>query len=102
MRRHAHRYPGLGAHFFYWVYAWTNLALKYEGLREEDFQLYSVEKDFDVQKLAPVELTEDLKREKQRDGVKVEAQARFTNRALRKLIEARLDADESPAVTTRV
>ncbi len=32
--------PGLGAHFYFWVYFWTNLALKYQGFSAEDCELH--------------------------------------------------------------
>ena len=89
VRRSLDEHPGLGAHFFYWIYAWTNIALKYEGLREEDFALHSVERDFDVAKLAPVEPTVESLSSQVKDGIKVETQARFTNRALKRLFEER-------------
>jgi radical SAM superfamily enzyme YgiQ (UPF0313 family) len=89
VRRSLGEHPGLGAHFFYWIYAWTNIALKYEGLRQEDFALHSVERDFDVAKLAPIQLTVEHVTSQVRDGIKVEAQARFTNRALKRLFDER-------------
>ena len=87
--RNLGKYPGLGAHYYYWVYVWTNIALKYQGLKEDDFALHSVDRDFEVAKLAPVELTEENRRSQEQDGVKVEAQARFTNQALTRLVEER-------------
>jgi hypothetical protein len=89
VRRSLDEHPGLGAHFFYFFYAWTNIALKYEGLREEDFALHSVERDFDVARLAPVEPTVESLSSQVKDGIKVETQARFTNRALKRLFEQR-------------
>ena len=38
---------GLAVHFRYWLYAWTNIALKYRGLSEQDFLLSSVGEGFD-------------------------------------------------------
>jgi hypothetical protein len=89
VRGRLREYPGLGAHFFYWVYAWTNIALKYKGLKLEHFGLHSVGTDFDVAKLAPVEITEEGRQIELRDGVKVAVQARFTNRALKLLVDER-------------
>ena len=88
VRRNMRKYPGLGAHFFYWVYTWTNMVLKYQGLREEDFALHSVDSAFDRARLMPVEPTDEMVREAATRGVKAKAQARFTNRALKKLLEA--------------
>jgi len=102
LRRSVRAYPGLGAHFFYWVYAWTNIALKYEGLREEDFALHTVGRDFDVARLAPVALTQESRNSQIRDGIKVDAQARFTNRALRRLLEERSKAEFSDSTRTPI
>lgn len=77
LHRYRRAYPGLGAHFFYWVYASTNIALKYTGLREEQFMLHSVARGFDVQKLTPAAVSEEHRHTQIRDGVKVDVQARF-------------------------
>ena len=89
LQRRLRQYPGLGAHFFYWVYAWTNIALKYEGIREAHFLLHSVEQDFDDARLAPVAPNKESRLAQIRDGVKVDVQARYTNRALTRLLEER-------------
>ena len=49
--RYAKTHPGLGLHFNYWVYVWTNIALKYLGLEKRDFRLHSVDADFDISTL---------------------------------------------------
>jgi radical SAM superfamily enzyme YgiQ (UPF0313 family) len=86
--RHRRECPDAGAYFFYWLYWWTNIALKYEGLREEDLALHSVGRDFDRTQLAAGQPSLESRRRQARAGVKVEAQLRFTNRALKRLSDA--------------
>lgn len=45
VRRLSGRRSGLDIHFRYWLYVWTNIALKYQGLAAEDFLLSSVGRD---------------------------------------------------------
>lgn len=91
LRRYSRRYPGLEIHFNYWLYVWTNMGLKYWGITEQDFRLHSVGKDFDLTRLldaaGPVEKSsgEVLRRGDPRVG----DQARFTNQALRILVESK-------------
>ena len=96
-RKHMRRYNGLGAHFFYWVYAWTNIALKYRGLKESDFELHSVGEEFDIAKLAPIEPALRAREEGSKHRVKTEAQARYTNRALNELVESRMKGGSGTA-----
>jgi len=90
--RHRREYPDAAAYFFYWVYWWTNIALKYDGLREQDLALHSVGSDFDRTQLALVQPSRESWRRQTDAGVKVEAQLRFTTRALKRL------SDEAQAV----
>ena len=83
-RRHS---TNFFSNYFYWLYAWTNLALKYEGLTERDFDLHSVGEHFDLSKLMPHRHAAELKDQEQRDGVKATTQSKFTDRALRHLVE---------------
>lgn len=83
--RHRRDYPDSPAYFFYWVYWWTNIALKYHGLRERDVALHSVGRTFDRTELALVQPSLESRRRQAQAGVKVEAQLRFTNRALKRL-----------------
>jgi hypothetical protein len=85
--RHRRECPDSAAYFFYWVYWWTNIALKYDGLREEDLALHSVGRDFDWTQLALIQPSIESRRRQAQAGVKVEAQLRFTTRALKRLSE---------------
>ena len=80
--------PGLEVHFYFWVYFWSNLGLKYQGVDVRDFSLHAVGKDFDLSALAvsPVLARGDAKAAHQR---------RYTQEALRQLV-----ADRGPSVAT--
>lgn len=86
VKKYAARAPGLSTHFFYWLYVWTNMVLKYKGLKRGDFSLHSVEKNFDVSKITDTaSLTKTEIEESRKDGVKIDIQARFTMQALQQL-----------------
>ena len=74
--------------FFYWVYAWTNMAMKYEGLTLEDFRLQSVSDDFDRSKLIAAPDKQKEVELEQIHGTKVSNQRRFTDRALLDLMDS--------------
>jgi radical SAM superfamily enzyme YgiQ (UPF0313 family) len=44
--------PGLGVHFYFWVYFWTNLALKYRDLSSADFDLHSTAPSMSIAEVA--------------------------------------------------
>ncbi len=83
------RYPGLGLHFNYWVYIWTNIGIKYDGLNKQDFAIYSVGKDFDIKAATRKEI--DKKSAPAVAHVKGDAkgshQERYTKQALERLVE---------------
>lgn len=92
------RYPGLAIHFNYWVYVWTNMGLKYWGVSERDFGVHSVGKDFDLTKL--VEESKPIAKPSlkvlRRGDPRVADQSRFTNQALKILVENKLHKDLAP------
>jgi radical SAM superfamily enzyme YgiQ (UPF0313 family) len=75
----------------FWGYFWTNIALKYQGLKASDLKLYSVDEDFDFNRLmegtAAEEEIGNTVLSRQRGDVKSTQQARVTNQALKKLVE---------------
>jgi tRNA A37 methylthiotransferase MiaB len=73
----------LDLHFYFWVYAWTSLALRYNGLREDDLVLNSVEAGFDVASLA--QEGADVRLDSAKGATKENLQARYTRRALARL-----------------
>ncbi len=91
LKKCSRRYPGLAIHFNYWSYVWTNMGLKYWGIKEQDFRLHSVGKDFDLTKL--VEATEPIAKTSpevlRRGDARVADQARFTNQALKILVQSK-------------
>ena len=80
---------GIGIHFNYWFYVWTNLVLKYEGLQKTDFQLHSVGPDFDYRTLSSQRLTEEnsVSYRSTNGETKVAHQQRYTQKALDKIIQ---------------
>ena len=84
--------PGLSIHFNYWIYVWTNIAIKYDQIRKSDFMLYSVSENFDFEKLLALGQTPAsiVKGARVKGDVKEALQQRYTNRALEHIVEKRL------------
>jgi radical SAM superfamily enzyme YgiQ (UPF0313 family) len=93
MKQYSRRFPGLGINFNYWVYVWTNMGLKYWGLKRGDISLRSVDADFDISSLIEAE---PVAVETSADGPKAGHQARYTDRALKALVADRLDQEDAP------
>lgn len=92
LKKCSRRYPKLSINFHYWLYVWTNIGLKYWGLRQEDFGLHSVGKDFDPSAL--MEGAEEPAAKPVRKGdARVSDQRRFTNRALKLLADKKAKSD---------
>jgi radical SAM superfamily enzyme YgiQ (UPF0313 family) len=81
----------LDINFNYWAYVWTNIGLKYWGLKESDFDVNSVNENFDFKTLLgdETEIPESSIETRKRGDVKSSQQARFTNQALEKLVKER-------------
>lgn len=47
VRRLSRQRRGLAIHFHYWLYVWTNIALKYQDLTADDFLFSSVDQGFE-------------------------------------------------------
>ena len=89
LKRFSRQYRGLNIHFNYWVYVWTNIGLKYWGLTKADFSIHTVGPDFDLAALLDG-LSSDTKQDKEtllRGDEKADTQARYTNQALKRLVE---------------
>jgi len=92
-RRLTKRDHGAVIHFNYWVYAWTNISLKYKGLSPLDFSLTSVSdtyprsiKSSEIDdENSEVQLSDRQKRKNRR-------QKELTNRALEDLNKAGADS----------
>lgn len=77
------RIKGLDIHFRYWLYAWTNIGLKYYKLSKDDFLLSSIDKDFDVRSYLRDALRDKPLSDGQAEGNKKMAmQSRYTRHAL--------------------
>lgn len=88
IKKHAQKAPGLATHFFYWLYVWTNMALKYKGLQLTDFALNSVDETFDRTKVVEdAQMSKAEREENQKEGIKVDIQSRYTTQALKKLVQ---------------
>jgi radical SAM superfamily enzyme YgiQ (UPF0313 family) len=84
----------LGIHFNYWFYVWTNIVLKYAGLRRDDFELHSVDAEFDYEILVADKATpgELPKPNIARGDTKDAHQKRYTDQALQQLVEEHTEA----------
>ncbi len=85
VKKYSNRVPNISTNFYYWLYTWTNLKMKYQGLKLDDFQLHTVEKGFDRSKLSLFDLGEQSKKQNRKDGIKVDIQSKYTKQALENL-----------------
>jgi len=69
--------------FQFWLFAWTNALLKYEGLTAADFDIESVPPDFDRALILPEHYVESAVEEIPQ--AKIHAQQRLTVQQLRRL-----------------
>jgi radical SAM superfamily enzyme YgiQ (UPF0313 family) len=69
--------------FQFWLFAWTNAIVKYEGLTDADFDIESVPPDFDRTLILPEHYAETAMEEIPQ--AKIHAQQRFTVRQLQRL-----------------
>lgn len=86
--RHRGKYPGLKNHFSSWLFFWTNLMMKYQSLRPEDFIIHSVGEEYDLENVwRELDYRATGLRPNGRDGddVKVGAQLKSTHEALVRL-----------------
>lgn len=88
--RHRFRYKGLKNHFTFWLFLWSNLIMKYHGLKEEDFKVHSIECDYDLGQIWRDTHHKDsalLPNGRNGDNVKVSDQAKATRKAMLRLKE---------------
>jgi radical SAM superfamily enzyme YgiQ (UPF0313 family) len=64
----------------FWMALWTNVVLKYQGLRDSDFDIESVPEGFDLTQVLPTGYVESTTEEIPR--AKIRAQQRYTVQAL--------------------
>lgn len=77
------RHKGLFGIFQFWLFAWTNSILKYEGLKDADFDIESVPADFDRALILPEHYAASAVEEIPQG--KIDAQQRLTVQQLRRL-----------------
>jgi hypothetical protein len=86
-KRLSRRGRDLSLHFQLWVYLWTSVGLRYQGLKERDLALHSVSQGFDVSTLLePADV--DVLAERLRGDAKARLQSRHTHEGLRRLVAA--------------
>lgn len=97
--RHSARYPGLRNHFFFWVFLWSNVLMKYHRLQPSEFNVHSIDSDYDLNRLWNYarehrpEAEEPLQGGRNSNGVKVALQFKSTEKALDQL-HSRFDSKE--------
>jgi hypothetical protein len=75
-------------HFTFWLFLWSNLLIKYHGLREEDFKIHSIDKNYDLEEIwedINYSVPELLTNGRNRDHIKVLEQTKRTKEALQRL-----------------
>jgi radical SAM superfamily enzyme YgiQ (UPF0313 family) len=77
------RHPQLFGIFQFWLFAWTNAMLKYEGLTDADFDIDSVPQDFDRSLILPEHYVDQAQEDI--PHAKTAAQQRATVSQLRRL-----------------
>lgn len=70
-------------YFNFWIFVWSNSVVKFESLQSEQFDIGSVDADFDYKNLIPREYTENLNEAIPEH--KMKSQRKFTTEALSKL-----------------
>jgi radical SAM superfamily enzyme YgiQ (UPF0313 family) len=81
------RYRGIEGRFSYfqfWLFAWSNSVLKYQNLSQRDFDLESVDENFDISNVLPSDY--EKLADEQIPSNKTNAQQRATSRQLRALV----------------
>ena len=76
--------PGRFSYFQFWLFAWSNSVLKYQDLSSDDFDLESVDTDFQIRDIMPTDYARTA--DEPIPSNKTEAQLRITSRQLRNLI----------------
>ena len=80
------KYAGMGVHFNFWVYVWTNMGMKNSDLKREHIYLESVDKDYNFSDYALAEEGKMTAQSKLYGDEKTEQQARYTNKALESIL----------------
>lgn len=79
--------PGRANQLQFWLFAWSNYVMKYQFLKASDFDIESVDDDFDVTQLIPGNYRETAT--EQIPQAKIDAQVKATQKGLSAIIEKR-------------
>jgi radical SAM superfamily enzyme YgiQ (UPF0313 family) len=79
--------PGRFSYFQFWLFAWSNSVLKYQDLSSEDFDLESVDSDFEIGDVIPANYAQTAN--EPIPSNKTRAQLRATSQQLQALVSAR-------------
>lgn len=77
--------PNWFGYFQFWLFAWTNAALKYLNLGDKDFDIESVPDGFDIRDILPKDYASTA--DEPIPGGKIKAQLRATMRQLESVVE---------------
>jgi hypothetical protein len=77
------RYKGALGYAMFWLFAWSNAVLKYGAISDDDFDIESVDADFDLSQVLPSGYTKSA--DENIPAGKIRAQQRYTVRALEKI-----------------
>lgn len=78
------RVPNAMNYFNFWLFAWSNSVLKYHDLSDQDFDIESVDADFDFRSILPADYESSA--DEDIPDNKVKAQLRSTTQALAEVI----------------
>lgn len=81
--RHSRRFKGSLGYALFWLFAWSNSVLKYNVISDEDFDIESVDADFDRSQVLPAGYTKSA--DEDIPAGKIRAQQRYTVMALEKI-----------------
>jgi len=88
MLYHRPKFKNAFTYFQFWLFAWTNTVLKYAFLKDEDFDIESVDENFKLENLLPASYTDD--ESDSSTNAKATAQRRFTATQLSKLAKVKI------------
>ncbi len=72
-------------YFQFWLFAWTNAVIKYSDLADEDFDIESVDRDFDISEILPKDYASTANEPIPKN--KINAQLRATQEQLQSVID---------------
>jgi len=83
-----HRIKNAYSYFQFWLFAWTNSVLKYACLSDKDFDIESVDPNFDIKNVLPEHYIDSA--DEAIPDEKIAAQLRITTQQLRNLVTSKI------------